>query len=96
LQVTAGSGTTASDLHLTGSATTATINGQSTQVINGSTTQTVAITATDTLQTLIAKINSANVGVQASEVNTGSPIDPFRLVLTSLQGGTAGNLQFDT
>lgn len=96
LQVTAGSTTTAQDLHLTGASTTATINSQPTQVINGSTTQTVAVTATDTLQTLIAKINSANVGVQASEVNTGSPIDPFRLVLTSLQGGTAGNLQFDT
>ena len=34
--------------------------------------------------------------MQASEVNTGSSIDPFRLVLTSLQGGTAGNLQYDT
>jgi flagellar hook-associated protein 2 len=45
---------------------------------------------------LISKINSANAGVQASEVNTGSSIDPYRLVLTSLQGGTAGNLQFDT
>jgi flagellar capping protein FliD len=96
LQVTAGSGTTASDLHLTASATTATIGGQSAQVINGSTTQTVNITASDTLQTLVSKINTLNAGVQASEVNTGSPISPFRLVLNSQQGGTAGNLQFDT
>ena len=71
LKVTSGSTTTAQDLHLTGSVTTPTIGGQPTQVINGATTQTVAITATDTLQTLISKINSANAGVQASEVNTG-------------------------
>jgi flagellar hook-associated protein 2 len=96
LQVTSGGTTTAADLHIAGSSTTATIGGQPTQVINGATTQTVAISATDTLQTLISKINSGNYGVQASEVNTGSSIDPFRLVLTSLQGGTAGNLQYDT
>lgn len=96
LQVTAGNGTTASDLHLTGGETTATVNGQSTQVINGSTTTTINISSTDTLQTLISKINDANAGVTASEVNTGSAINPYRLVLNSNQGGTAGNLQFDT
>ncbi len=96
LQVASGSGTSASDLHLTGAEATATVNGQPTQVINGSTTTTINISSTDSLQSLIGKINSANAGVQASEVNTGSPITPFRLVLNSDQGGTAGNLQFDT
>jgi flagellar capping protein FliD len=96
LQVTSGSTTTAQDLHLTGAATTEEIDSQPTQIINGATTQTVAISATDTLQSLISKINSANAGVQASEVNTGSAIDPYRLVLNSEQGGTAGSLQFDT
>ncbi|HEX4000452.1 MAG TPA: flagellar filament capping protein FliD [Pirellulales bacterium] len=96
LSVTAGGTTTAADLHLTNTPTTATIGGQSTQIINGSTTETVNITSSDTLQTLISKINSANAGVQASEVNTGSEINPYRLVFTADQGGTAGNLQFDT
>jgi flagellar hook-associated protein 2 len=96
LQVAPGSTTTAQDLDLTAAATTATIDSQPTQVIDGSTTQTIAITATDTLQTLIAKINSANSGVQASEVNTGSEVDPYRLVLNAEQGGTTGSLQFDT
>ena len=96
LRVTAGSTTTAQDLHLTAAPSTTTIGGQSTQIINGSTTTTVAITSSDSLQSLISKINGADAGVQASEVNTGSEINPYRLVLTAEQGGLAGNLQFDT
>ncbi len=96
LQVQEGSSTTASDLHILGAATTTTIAGLPTQVVNGATTFHVALSASDTLQTLINKINNLNAGVAASESNSGSLVNPFRLTLTGKNTGRASELQFDT
>ena len=63
--------------------------------INGATTYSVSISSTDNLQDLIANINNLGSGVQASEVNDGSSIYPFRMTLTSGQSGAAGQLQVD-
>ena len=96
LQVQEGASTTAGNLHLLGAATTQTINGQPTQVIDGSTTFQVAISATDTLQTLIGKINALGAGVTAAESNSGSAINPYRFTLTSQTTGRASQILFDT
>ena len=95
LQVQEGSSTTAGNLHILGAATTQTIAGQPTQVIDGSTTFQVAISATDTLQSLIAKINGLGAGVFAAESNDGSSINPYRFTLTSQTTGRASQIQFD-
>jgi flagellar hook-associated protein 2 len=96
LQVQEGSSTTAGDLHLLGAVTTQTIGGQPTKLIDGATTYHVAISASDTLQTLISKINGLGAGVSAAESNDGSPINPFRFTLTSTATGRATQLLFDT
>jgi flagellar hook-associated protein 2 len=95
LQVIAGNSTTAQDLHLLNPVTTPTIGDQPTQVVNGTTTYSINISSTDNLQNLIANINNLGSGVQASEVNDGSSIYPFRMTLTSGQSGAAGQLQVD-
>ncbi len=96
VQVQEGNATTAGDLHLLGAATTQTIGGQPTSVIDGSTTYHVAISASDTLQSLIAKINGLDAGATAAESNDGSSINPFRFTITSNATGRASQILFDT
>lgn len=55
----------------------------------------IAVTATDTLQTLVNKINAANVGVVATTINDGSVLNPVRLSLNALNSGLAGRFTFD-
>lgn len=95
MKITEGASTTAADLHLVGEATTETINGVSTQVIDGSMTTTIALSDTETLSSLITKINTANAGISASQFVDGSS-NPYRLSLTSKLSGSAGNLVIDT
>ena len=90
LLVQEGNSTTAADLHLLGG--TQTVNNV--QEVDGSTTTTIPITATDTLQSLVTKINNANGGLTASIFNDGSAT-PYRLELTSSQMGTAGQVVID-
>ncbi len=83
LTVAEGNSTTASDLHLLGGTTKQTINGQSTQVVTGSNVVSVAITSSDTLQTLISKINGAGhghhgLGIQQRIVEHAVPIHSFQ------------------
>ena len=52
--------------------------------------------ASDTLQTLITKINGLDAGVSAAESNDGSSINPFRFTLTSNATGRASQILFDT
>ncbi|HEV3415778.1 MAG TPA: flagellar filament capping protein FliD, partial [Pirellulales bacterium] len=96
LKVQEGSATTAGDLHILGAASTQTIGGQPTQVVDGATTFHVAISSTDSLQSLINKINGLDAGVSASESNDGSSVNPFRFTLTSQATGSASQLLFDT
>jgi flagellar hook-associated protein 2 len=90
LAVEEGNSTTAADLHLLGGMST--VNG--TQQISGSATTTIKLSATDSLTTLVSKINSADGGLTASIFNDGSSA-PNRLELTSSQTGTAGQLMID-
>ncbi|HEX5470979.1 MAG TPA: flagellar filament capping protein FliD [Lacipirellulaceae bacterium] len=88
-----GNGTTASDLHLLGTSSLATVDGTTTQAIDGTTTATVQIAADDTLATLVGKINALNRGVTASLLNDGTK---QRLSLQSNKSGAANELLFDT
>ncbi len=57
---------------------------------SGNTTATVTINSTNnTLQGLATAINNANVGVNATVLNTGAAGQPYRLLLSSTQTGTA-------
>lgn len=84
LAVTESGGKTASDLRLTGTATTG-VDGK--QRISARLATTVDITADDTLTTLSSKINSAGGSLRASVINSGSPLNPFRLSLRSTANG---------
>lgn len=90
LKVENVSGSVATALGILGEAKT--IGGN----IAGSYEKSVALSATDTLQDVIAKINAAGISVGASLVNTGSGATPFFLSLSSGVGGTAGRLLVDT
>ena len=96
LRIESGTGATAANLHLLNAATTQTIGGQPTQVIDASTTTTITLAANETLRDLVKKINDADSGVQATLLNDGSGIKPFRLSLNSKVAGLAGKLLIDS
>ncbi len=63
---------------------------------SGGKTATITIDNTNnTLQGLAAAINTANVGVSATVVNTGAAGTPYRLLLTATQTGTANAINID-
>lgn len=92
LNVAEAGSKTAADLHLLGTGTTGT-DGKSR--ISGRQTTTIDVTATDTLDSLVTKLNAVGGGFSASLINDGSSFSPQRLVITSGQSGAAGNLIFD-
>lgn len=55
----------------------------------------IDIEATDTLTQISTKLNSAGGMFRSSVVNTGSPLNPYRLSVTSATSGAAGSLKFD-
>ena len=81
-------GSTAADLHILGSATASTIDG-SLEVV-------LSISSSDTLEDLVANINTSGAGVTAVILNDGSGVNPYRLTLISQQSGRAGELLVDT
>ena len=81
--------TTAKDLGLLGAAAAP---GQN---LNGSFERTVSLTGDDTLESAIAKINEAKVGVLAAAINDGSEGAPYRLSLQAETAGTRGAFTFD-
>ncbi|MFO0919747.1 MAG: flagellar filament capping protein FliD [Planctomycetaceae bacterium] len=85
-------GRTATDLRLTGAATTGT-DGK--QRIDSRQATVVNVTADDTLTTLSSKISSAGGLVTSSIVDTGAAINAYRLTLSSTQSGSAGRLIID-
>lgn len=87
LRVADVTGTAAQDLRIAGTATGSTLVGRYAADIE--------VTATDTLQTLVNKINSANVGVTASTINDGSTVNPVRLSVNAVNSGLAGRFTFD-
>jgi flagellar hook-associated protein 2 len=96
LAVTSGNGTAARDLHLLGSASTVTIGGVPTQEIDGTSTLKITLTATDTLNDLVNKINASGFGVQAAAISDGSAVKPFRLTLSNTRSGKASEVLVDT
>lgn len=65
-------------------------------VIDGSYEAAIEFEATDTLQSVVDKINDAGAGIAATVVNTGVGSEPFRLNLTSQASGTSGRFTIDT
>lgn len=96
LSVSDGSNGTAAALHLLNGSTTQTINGKSTQVVDGSNVYTVAINSTDTLQSLVTKINSLNSGITASIFDNGSSSTPYQLTLYNSGSGATSAISVDT
>ncbi len=64
--------------------------------INGSFERKVTFSATDTLETIANKINSAGVNVGASVINDGSSSSGARLSLSSKVSGSVGRVVVDT
>jgi len=87
--------TTASDLHLTGTATVGDYGGTSSNLIDGSMTYSITLDSDDTLEDLQTKINDLGIGVTAATFNDGSS-RPYRLTLTSDQSGKVGQFVVDT
>jgi flagellar hook-associated protein 2 len=66
-----------------------------TGVADGSFERAVEVEAGDTLEDVQDKINELGFGVRANLVDDGSGVEPWRLSLTSRQGGAAGAFNFD-
>lgn len=64
--------------------------------VDGSFERNIEVSATDTLDTIITKINGGRTTVLASVVNDGSVAAPYRLRLTARDSGAAGAFTFDT
>ena len=79
--------TTASDLGILGTASSGQIDG--TQRVS------ISVSSTDTLQDVANAIDKATSAVTATVINDGSAGSPYRLVLSSTQAGTAGQITFD-
>ena len=85
------SGSIARDLKIEGSADSATP-----AKIDGSYETRIEIDANSTLQDVAKAINQQNLGIQATVISDGSPINPFRLSLISTRSGEAGRLVVDS
>jgi flagellar hook-associated protein 2 len=82
-----GTGRAAANLHLAGTATGT--------KLDGSTTIRIDVTGTDTLDSVIEKINDLGVGVSASALNDGNGSLPVHLSLLSSVTGSAAGLVID-
>ncbi|MFQ5654717.1 MAG: flagellar filament capping protein FliD, partial [Planctomycetota bacterium] len=85
-----GGGTTATDLHIAGSAPTATPG-----VIDGAFEETVTIAAGDTLEDVKSAIEALGIDVSATIVNDGSSVAPYRLNLVAGVSGRNARLIAD-
>ncbi len=63
-------------------------------LLAGSLARSIDISATDTLDDIVARINGSSANVSASIINDGSGDTPYRLVLTSKTAGTQGRVLF--
>jgi flagellar hook-associated protein 2 len=81
-------GTTAADLNIAGSGTGNTLNG--------ALQKTITVSSTDTLADVQNDINQLGFGVTANIINDGSSTNPYRLSLTAVNSGAAGQVIIDT
>jgi flagellar hook-associated protein 2 len=89
-----GTGRAAADLHLRGSGTATTIDGQPAKLLNGTTTLSIDLDADDTLDDLVTKINELQAGATASIINTGGSLGTHLSLLSNV-AGKAGELLID-
>ena len=86
-------GTTAADLRILGSGV---VGSGGNQEISAQDQAVITVEATDTLVTLITKINDAKIGASAGFLNDGSAFNPFRLSLSSTSSGSEGSFTVDS
>lgn len=91
-----GSGRAAANLGLLGEVEEVEFQGQTRQAIVGADGYRVQIGAEDTLSDVIAKINSLGAGVRAFALRDGAGANDYRISLSSLVDGKAGELLVDT
>jgi flagellar hook-associated protein 2 len=82
-----GSSTTASDLNIAGEADVAGAGK-----IDGSFEYKISLGGSDTLSTLVTKINALNGNIKASIINDGTGTNSYRLNLTSQSTGNIGKI----
>lgn len=92
IKVADTTGTVAKSLNLVGEAS----GTGASNFINGSFERTVAVTATDTLDAVVTKINNAGFPVTATVINDGTGGNSFRLSLSSRLSGQAGRFSVDS
>lgn len=89
-----GTATTASDLKIAGTATNQTIGGQTKSAIVGTSADVIEVTADDTLESLVSKINTdGRYGTASIQTNDDGS---FSLRIRSQRGGEAGKLAINT
>ena len=81
-------GTTAADLHIAGTGTGNTLDG--------ALQKTITVSSTNTLADVQNDINQLGFGVTANIINDGSSTNPYRLSLTAVNSGAAGQVIIDT
>lgn len=64
--------------------------------INGSYERVITLSAADTLDSIVTKVNAANAGATMSVVRDGVGTTPFRLALASTGTGESGRFVIDT
>ncbi len=86
IKITDLSGSVAKNLGIAGEAA----DNTTSNFVDGSFEKTVTLSAADTLDSVVSKINSAKAGVTASVIRDASGANPFRLKLTAAKTGIAG------
>jgi len=81
--------TTASDLNIAGQA------GEGENYIDGRLSVQIDVAADDGLNDLLSKLGAADHLLAASVINDGSPVRPYRLLVTAKDTGTRGALAID-
>ncbi len=89
-----GTGTAARQLKIAGTSTSLTVGGNAAKGIDGKLDFTVTTTSTDTVATLVTKLNAADDSLNASVLTLGN--SGVRLAISSAAAGARGRLAFDT
>lgn len=92
MQVSDVTGTLAKELGIAGTASGLVADNK----LDGSSRKTITLSATDTLQGLVDKVNSSGGSVKAAIVQTGSGVTPFQLSLYSTATGRDGRFVIDS
>ncbi|HTN77053.1 MAG TPA: flagellar filament capping protein FliD [Pirellulaceae bacterium] len=91
-----GAGTAVKDLHLDGGSKDVIIDGDPKKAITSSSGFKLEVSATDTLNDVVTKLNALNGGFTASIISDGSGLTPHRLSIQSNIVGYEGQLQVDS